>query len=462
MVSTERVSTERDFTSNRSCALVTIMDRYSGNTAVVCVAQFVVVLDATIVTTALPAVGESLALTQVGLSWVVTAYTLVVGALLVPCGRVADLLGPRRAFAAGMLVFAAASAACAVAWSPSVLIGARAAQGLGAALLSPAAFAMLTALTGDGPARRRAVGWWTAAAAGGGASGWVLGGVCTEYLGWRSVFWVNVPIAAVVLVVTAFGPRLGKPAAAVRVDVRGTVAVTAVLGLLVFGLTTVSWVPLVLAACGSVLLVGHLRRASDPVIPPWLWRTAGFTGAGLAALLLTAATTPAMYLSALYVQQVLRFPPAQASMLFPAFNLAVIAGSLTGPSMLRRLGGRRTLLAGFGAVAAGTLPLVTLPGSGTLVVAFAVMGAGLGAAAVASTHTGTEAVAIEDHGVAAGVLNAAAQVGTALGLAILAPLAAAGDADGYRIGFIGAGIVALVGLVTGLLVPDGRLMRTAR
>ena len=455
------------------------MDRYSGNTAVVCVAQFVVVLDVTIVTTALPAVRDSLDLTHVGMSWVVTAYTLVVGALLVPCGRVADLLGPRRAFAVGLLVFGAASALCALAWSPSVLIGARAVQGLGAAVLSPAAFALLTSLSGPGPARRRAVGWWTAAAAGGGASGWVLGGVCTELFGWRSVFWVNVPIVVVVLVVAAFGPSLDRRRSGVRVDARGTLVVTAVLGLLVFGLTGVSehglvrltsWMPLVLAAGGSVLLVRHLSRATDPVVPPWLLRTPGFAGAGLAALLLTAATTPAMYLSVLYVQQVLRLPPAPASLLFPAFNLAVIAGSLAGPSALRWLGARRVAFAGFGAVAAGTALLATLPDGGmpigTLVTAFAVMGLGLGGASVASTHAGTESVAPADHGVAAGVLNAAAQVGTALGLAVLAPLAGSGDLSAYRAGFLGAGVVALAGVVTGRLlpgrVPDGRFLRTVR
>lgn len=436
------------------------MDRFTGNIAIVCVAQFVVVLDTTIVTMALPAVGAALGFAQADLPWVVTSYTVVFGALLVPCGRVADLLGPRRTFRLGMLVFVGASAACALAWTPVALVAARAVQGLGSALLLPAALALLTALVEPGPARRRAIGWWTAAAACGGASGWLLGGLLAEFLGWRAVFWVNVPIG--VLLLAARGLPAGTRRRGVRLDVAGAVGVTAALGLLVYGLTSAgehgvlaatSWGPLALAVAVATVFVRRMRRTADPLLP--VLRAAA--GANLTALFLTATTTPVMYLSTLYVQETLRLSPARAALLFPVFNLAVVAGSLGAPAALRLLGARRVLLAGFAAIAAGALVFAVLPDTGLpvvqLVAAFVVLGAGLGVASAASTHTGTEAADGEHQGVASGALTSSAQVGTALGLAVLAPVAAAPER--YVIGFLGAGALTLAGMAASLLVPSG-------
>lgn len=425
--------------------MVTSMSRLAGNIVVVCAAQFVVVLDTTIVTTALPAIGGDLGVHRSELPWVITAYTLVVGALLVPCGRLTDLFGPRRTFRVGVAVFVGASAVCAMAWHPAVLVAGRAVQGLGAALLSPAALALLTAISEPGAMRRRAVGWWTAAAAGGGASGWVLGGLFTEFLGWRSVFWVNVPIGLVLLAVRTLPPGVRQR---VPLDVPGAVAITVTLGLAVYGLNNLGstgWVPLLVAVALAVPLVRHLLRTADP-LPPVL-RSA--TGVNLAAFALTASTTPAMYLSTLYVQEVMRLSPARASLLFPAFNLAVIAGSFAGPAVLRLLGAGHVMLIGFVALAGSAGVLAALPGAGMpigqLLVAFAGMGAGLGVASVASTHAGTEAVEPGRQGVAGGVLMSSAQVGTAFGLAVLTPLAATPDV--YRVGFIGAGVLAVAGMV---------------
>ena len=195
--------------------------------AVVCVAQFVVVLDATIVTTALPVVRESLGFSAGDLPWVITAYTLVFGGFLIPGGRLADLVGPRRVFMLGLTLFVLASVGCALAWAPAALIGARIVQGIGAALLAPAALALVSLLSEPGAARRRALGWWTAAAAGGGASGWVLGGVLTEYLGWPAVFWVNLPVGALALAVTRRVLPAGAATRGRRLDLGGAVGVTA-------------------------------------------------------------------------------------------------------------------------------------------------------------------------------------------------------------------------------------------
>jgi MFS family permease len=439
------------------------MSPFSGNhrtgLAVVCTAQFVVVLDATIVTTAMPTIRTALGFTSTGLPWVITAYTLVFGALLVTGGKVADLLGPRRAFCLGLLVFAAGSAACASAWAPGALVGARVVQGLGAALLAPAALAQLTDLTAPGPDRRRAVGWWTAAAATGGGSGWVVGGLLTEYLGWRTVFWVNLPVVVIALVAARRLLPRGEGRRDARLDGVGALAVTATLALFVYGLTERRAV-LALALISALFLRWHLRRAAEPVFPPGLLRSRPTAGANLTALLLTATTTPAMFLSALYVQQVLQFSPARASLLFPAFNVGVVAGSLGGPVALRRIGARRTLLAGFAAIGVGTVVFAALPTRGMpigqLLVAFTVLGAGLGAASVASTQVGTEDAAPEYRGVASGVLNSSAQIGTSLGLATLIPLAGSS-----RAGYLGTCVLAVAGLAAALLIPGSPARRRA-
>jgi MFS family permease len=439
--------------------------------AVVCLAQFVVVLDATIVATALPAIRTALGFSAADLQWVITGYALVFGGFLIAGGRIADLAGPRRVFLLGLGLFVAASIGCALAWSPTALIGSRLVQGLGSALLSPAALALLTALTDAGQARRRAIGWWTAAAATGGASGWVLGGLLTQYLGWPFVFWVNLPIG---LGAMAVAPRLlpaGVRARGATLDLVGALTATTALGLLVYGLAGAgergllavrSWTPIAIAAVLLMALARRERRLRDPLVPPAFLRSRPIVAANLTALALTATTTPAMFLAILYVQLVLRFSPARASLLFPIFNLAVIGGSLSAPRVLRRIGARRTLVIGFVGIGAGVTVLVALsPAIAVmqLLAAFTLMGTGLGIASVASTHTGTEAAEPARQGVASGLLNSAAQIGTAFGLAIVTPLATSGGSpsmDGFRVGFLAAGTIVTLGiLVSFLALPLG-------
>lgn len=232
--------------------------------ALLCVAQFVVVLDVTIVAVALPSMQRDLGFSATGLQWVVTGYTLVFGGLLIVAGRAADLIGRRRAFSAGMLLFAAASLACGLAWTPAVLVTARAFQGLGAAIVAPAALSILTATHRQGPGRRRAVGVRTAAAAGGGATGWLLGGLLAQALGWEWVFLVNVPVG---MLAAALAPAVLQESHGVgrrQLDLAGASTVTAGLGLLVYGLTQAeqarfgapgTWAPL---AGGAGLLAAFL------------------------------------------------------------------------------------------------------------------------------------------------------------------------------------------------------------
>ena len=425
--------------------------------AVLCVAQFVVVLDVTIVATALPVIGTDLGFTEVQLPAVLTAYTVVLAGLLIFGGRLADLAGARRMFRYGLLLFAVGSLACAFSWAPLVLIVARGIQGVGAALLSPAALAALSELVG--PERRQwALGWWTAAAAGGGASGWVLGGVITEFVGWRWVFAVNVPIAMVTLAlsgvllasVSRWSGRNGS------LDLPGTATVTVGIALAILGLSLVpgwrGWVVVGLAAVVLMWFVRIERRAAHPLIPAHVLRTPGVVGGNLTAAALTGSTTPAMLTVILYIQNTLDLSPARASVLFPAFNVAVIAGSLLAPRVLDRVSLRTGLVLGFAGVIAGTALLLTLPGDElrpiTLLGSFSLMGLGLGIASVSSTTAGTVAVATGDRGVSAGLLNSTAQLGTALGLAITAPLiASVAPMTGYHLGYLAAALIALTGVL---------------
>jgi MFS family permease len=426
--------------------------------ALLCTAQFMVVLDATIVAVALPSIRDALDLGPSSLEWVVSAYTLTFGGLLVPAGRIGDALGRRRVLRAGFAVFTLASLACGIAPSAAVLLVARAVQGAGAALVAPAALALLNGVVGEGPARGRALAAWTAAAAGGGASGWVLGGVLASGPGWRWVFLANLPLGvAVIALAGRLLPERRAPAGD-SLGLANGAALTAALALLGLGLTRAeqagagaAWPPLVAAALAGALFARLERRAERPLLPARLLRSARFARAGGAALVLTATTTPPMFLAILYQHQVLGRGPLATGLGCMPFNVAVIAGSMVGPRVLERVGERRAMATGLAMIAAGALVLGAVAAARAragLVGAFVLMGAGLGCASVASTAAGTAAPAAGDEGVTSGVLTAAAQVGTALGLAVLVTLAAAraassGFVDGLQLAVLVAAAIAL-------------------
>ncbi len=430
------------------------MNRSTVTLITLCAAQFLVVLDVTIVAIALPDMRDSLGFSATGLQWVVSAYTLAFGGLLVVAGRAGDLLGPRRLFAAGVAGFGAASLACALSPAPGALVAARAVQGVAAAALTPAALALLTATFDEPAERRRAVGWWTAAAAGGGASGWVLGGLLVEAFGWPAVFLVNVPLCTAGALtaqrlLSGDAPRGGRDArGALRVlDLPGAVTVTGGLLLLLLGLTRVEAAgardagafAAIVAACAALVLFARIeRRAASPILPPWTLRRPAFVTASGAAMALTAATTPAMFLAVLFQQETLDRGPLAAGLWCAPFNLAVIAGSLAGPRA--DWSPRGTMTRGLVLVAAGAAALLALSPV-ALFVSFLLMGTGLGLGAVASTASGTAALGTGEQGAAAGALNAAAQVGSAVGLTVAATLAAAA---GSRVGFGAAAATALV------------------
>jgi len=405
-----------------------------------CAAQFLVVLDVTIVAVALPAIRDSLAMSPENLQWVVSAYTLTFGGLLIAAGRAGDVLGRRRLFTAGLVTFGAASLACALAPSAPALVAARAIQGAGAAMEAPAALALVATTATD---RRRAVSWWTAAAAAGGASGWVLGGVLVEGFGWPAVFVVNVPLCAVGALLA---PRvLDESHGAGRgLDLPGTLTITAGLALLVLGLTQLP-TALPVAALLLAAFVVIERRAADPILPGWAMRRPGFLRANGVALVLVATTTPAMFLAILYQQEELGRSALEAGLWCVPFNLAVIAGSMLRPP--------HAMAVGLAAIGAGAAALLTLTPE-ALVLSFVLMGTGLGCASVASTASGTSALPDSEQGIASGVLNAAAQIGSAVGVAALVPLGARG-------GFVTTAVLALAA-ATGSMRTSRRRPTTPR
>jgi EmrB/QacA subfamily drug resistance transporter len=453
-----------------------------------CVAQFVVVLDATIVAVALPEIQGDLGFSQAGLQWVISAYTLVFGGFLLLAGRAADLWGRRRLFMIGLAVFSAASLVCGFAISPLTLVLGRIAQGLGAAIVAPSALSSLTAAFPEDEGRGRALGVWTAAAAGGGATGWLLGGLLAGSLGWEWVFFINLPVGVVGVALAPFLISESRDETAPpRLDVAGAVSVTAGLTLLVYGITRVQEAglvePVTLVSIGAsvAFLAGFVaveRRVRHPLVPLGVFRSRPLLGANLVALALTAATTPPMLLCTLYVQQVLGYPPAQAGLVFPPFNLAVICGSLLGPRVVARWGPRATMVCGLLTIAAGAVCFlgITPRGEGYLfylVPGFVLMGSGLGCASVASTASGTAAADGGLQGLASGLLNSAAQIGTVLGLAILVPLSAArtetlaetlpADAalvEGFMLAFLGAVAIAACGIVSSILFTGQKTGQT--
>src|SRR4051812_13825229 len=342
--------------------------------ALLCVAQFVVVLDATIVAIALPAIQRSLDVAPADLQWVVSAYTLTFAGFLVLAGRLADLRGRRTVFMGGLALFAGASLACGLSRSTGVLVAARAVQGLGAAAVAPAALATITAVVPDGPRRRRALRVWAAAAAGGGASGWLLGGVITEQAGWPWVFFVNVPIAVAALALAPLVvPETRDGAHGRSLDTAGAATLTGGLALLVLGLTRaqIDGVGSPLAAGGTPagappppLSARVEPRAAAPLTPAALLRVDGLAGATLAAAAITASTSPPLLLCVLALQGAHGRSALATGVLFAPFNLAVIGGALVRARGVGAVGPRGAVTGGLGGVAPGGVGVVGVGGPG--------------------------------------------------------------------------------------------------
>jgi len=407
---------------------------------VVCLAQFMVILDVAIVNVALPSIRDGLHFSTSGLQWVVNAYTLTFAGFLMLGGRSADLLGRRRMFVAGSALFAVASLACALADSRGLLIGARALQGLGGAVVSPATLSIVTSALAEGAERNRGLALWGAMGALGGSSGALLGGVLTQAFGWPAIFAVNVPLAAIVI---GLGLRVVPATRTVHVarsfDVAGAVLVTASLVALTFGIVrteTLGWVsPGVLGplAGGLVLLAAFLvvegRIARAPLVPLSMLRVGRLRAANLVVVLLYAALFPVWFFLTLYLQQVLRYDAIEAGLAFLPMTLTIFAGSSLAPRLVARFRPRRVITAGMLCAAAGTALLTGIDAGGsyfgTVLAGAVVSSLGMGLALVPATIVAMQGVAGSQSGLASGLLNTSRLMGGALGLAVLSTIAAA-------------------------------------
>jgi EmrB/QacA subfamily drug resistance transporter len=460
--------------------------------ALVGAAQFMVLLDVSIVNVALPAIREDLGFSIGGLQWVVNAYTITFGGLLLLGGRAGDLLGRKRMFITGIVVFALASLAGAFAPSAGFLIAARAVQGLGGAIVAPSTLAVLMTTFREGPERQRALGVWGAMTAAGGSAGAIIGGVLTDALDWRWIFLVNVPVGALI----AFEARrslVPDPASAAvprrNFDALGALTVTAGLVVAVFGIvrtTTEGWTSLQTlgSLAAAVLLLAAFvlvesRVASSPLVPLRIFESRLLAGANVLVLLLGASMFAMWYFVSLYLQQVLGYSPIKAGLAFLPMTICIAAGSMRAAAIVARIGIRNTLLAGFLLTAAGLALFSRIHASGDyagdVLVPSLLVSCGMGLCMVPLTTTAVAGVAQGEAGLASGLVNVARLFGGALGLALLVAIAdshtsdllahgqlsvAAATADGFGRAFVAAAGFALAGAI--LTVPLVRGVRAPK
>jgi EmrB/QacA subfamily drug resistance transporter len=454
--------------------------------AIVCLAQFMVVLDISIVNVALPSIQKSLGFTAANLQWVVTAYSLTFGGLLLLGGRLADLFGRRRILLIGLILFTGASLVGGFAQNQGTLIAARSLQGIGAAVLSPATLTILTVTFTEQRARARALGVWSAVAAGGGAAGALFGGFLTQYLSWRWILFVNVPIGIVLFLFARFylvesradGPRQ-------RLDLAGSIAVTGGLLALVYTIVhtdQVSWTShstLLTGAIAVVLLAAFVvieaGLASHPLVPLRMFRSRALTVANLVMFCFGVAMFAMWFFLSLYLQQVLGYDPVVTGLTFIPQTAAIAIGATIAGRLAPKVGPRNVLVVGSFFAAAGLYWLSFIQaGDSYWTVAcgggiMATFGMGLAFTPIALSATG--GVRREEAGLASGLVNSSRQIGASLGLAVLSTVAATHIAAllaghpvtpeaervamtaGYARGFLIASIVALAAGLMALIIP---------
>jgi EmrB/QacA subfamily drug resistance transporter len=442
---------------------------------VVCLAQFMVILDVSIVNVALPEIRNGLGFSTTGLQWVVNAYTLTFAGFLLLGGRCADLLGRRRVFIAGTALFTISSLVCAVASSRGLLLGARALQGSGGAVLSPATLSILTSAFEEGPERNRAVGMWGAVGALGASSGALLGGILTQGLGWQAIFAVNVPIGVFVIfyglrVIAAARPREGTR----HFDVAGAVLVTGSLVALTYGIVrtdTLGWgaagviAPLAAGVgLGLAFLFVEARIAELPLVPLGVFRTGQLRVANTVVILLYAAFFPVWFFLTLFLQQVLHYDAIETGLSFLPMTLSIFAASSFAPRLVARFGARRVISTGMLCATVGMALLTGVsPGSSYLSGVFpgALLAAlGFGLSLVPATIVAVQGLPRSLSGLGSGLLNTSRLMGGALGLAILSTIAdsrtrhdaASGFARSLTSGFSLAFLVGAVNLAVGAIV----------
>jgi EmrB/QacA subfamily drug resistance transporter len=441
-----------------------------------CLAQFMVILDVSVVNVALPSIRTALHFTESDLQWVVNAYTVTFAGFMLLGGRAADLIGRRRVFVAGLLLFGLASLAGGFAESQGTLIAARAVQGLGGAVIAPASLSILTATFEEGSARNRAVGIWGAMGAAGGSAGVLLGGMLTEWLNWRWILFINVPIGVLAAIAAARYIAEGRnPQRARSFDLPGAVTATAGLSLLVLGIVRTSvtgWgsaSTLAFMAGGVALLLVFVliegRIAKSPLMPLKIFRSRMLSVANLVVLMLGAAMFAMWFFVSLYLQQVLHFSPIQAGLSFLPMTFLLATCSTLSSRMVQRFGAKPLLVTGMSLLAVGLLWFTDLSAGGSyagnVLAPSVIVAVGMGIAFVPVTLAAVSGVAPHEAGLASGIVNTSRLFGGALGLAILATIATSttnGDlhrhittgvalSDGFQTAFVVAAVFAFAGAV---------------
>ncbi|WP_223586831.1 MFS transporter [Microbacterium sp. OVT16B] len=437
--------------------------------ALIAAAQFVVIMDTSIIGVALSDIARDVGFAQEALSWVFNAYVIAFGGLLLLGGRLSDLFGARRMFTIGWAVLLAGSLAAGLAGDAGVEIAARAVQGAGAALIAPAALTLLMTLFGGTPQLPRAFAVYGAAAPIGGTAGVFLGGLLTEYLGWPWVFYITVPIAIAILALTPIAFPRGVRATG-RVDLLGAIAGTAGLALVVYGVVRapeIGWMSI--EATGSLgagilllgLFVARQARAAEPLLRLGMLRLPQLAGANIAQLLLGASWIPMWFFLNLYLQNVLGASAfAAGAALVPMTVLIVIGMTLVAPRLSARLSTRTMVASGFVLLGVGVGWLALAPADGVyaahVLPASLVAASGMALAFVPSLSTAIASAPPEEAGVASGLVNTSYQIGSAVGLAVLTAVSAGasvdgGNAAGYSAAFVGAAVIAAVGLLAAVL-----------
>lgn len=434
-----------------------------------CVAQFMVILDVTIVNVALPQMRQDLGLSVTGQEWVVNAYTLTFAGFLMLGGRAADLWGRRRIFLVGLALFTACSLLGGLAQNGTWLIFARAAQGLGGAILAPATLSLLTSRFTEPIERRRALGAWSTTSASGAAVGVLAGGVLTSLLDWRWVLFVNVPLGAAIIVLAVWGLSESRvEGTRPRLDVMGAVTVTLGLAILVYGIVGTDSHPwgsaqtMITLGVGVVLLIlfvlTETRIAKSPLVPFSVFKRRGLTVANGVTVAIGAANFGGYFFLSLYLQQVTSYSPLRAGLAFLPIGLSAFAGASMGTRLVARIGVRNQLALGPAIAATGLIWMATVltPQSAyltDLLGPLILFGAGAGLTFVPMAMGATQGVPPHQQGLASALINTTRQVGGALGLAIMASAASsltgrhsasesmsAALTDGYGLAFLIAGL----------------------
>jgi EmrB/QacA subfamily drug resistance transporter len=456
--------------------------------AVIVAAQFMVVLDIAIVNVALPSIRTDLHFSQEGLQWVITAYSIFFGGVLLLGGRLADLLGRRRLFVAGLLLFTVSSLLDGLAWSETSLITFRSLQGLGAALLSPAALSILTTTFREGRERNLALGIWGAASGSGGAAGVLLGGALTSGLSWSWIFFINVPAGAIVIGLTPWLLRESRADLNHRhFDVAGASAITSGLMVLVYGMTRASqhgW--------GSVETVGLLAasaaliaaffviemRSKAPLLPLRIFRLRTLSASNLSGLLMGAAIFSQFFLLTLYMQEVLHYSALKTGVAYIALTVTIVAFSALAQALVTRIGVRPVLPLGLALSTVALVLFARLPVHGhyftDLFPAFLISGLGLALAFVPMSIGALTGVRSADAGIASGLINTNQQIGGAIGVAAVTTIATTFTAHyvnahtgtnafsgaalthGFEIAFYVLAAIAAVGAIVGVVLLESK------